>query len=142
VVSVMSNALPVTIVSPGRTYTLALSGVVGAGPGVGQTLVIGPISFAYRIRSAEVVFRDDTTNLLQIYLLISRDTSTSPTVPPPDTNLLASFGPTAYLIGESLIKHININYVADSDQVYIKAHALNGCTYAQTINVTIEIEAV
>ena len=123
-----------------RTYNLALSGVVGAGPGVGVTLIGGPISFRYRIKEVEVIFRNDTVSLLWIYLLISRDTTTSTGGPPADTNLLAPFGPTAYLIGEGLVKRLILDYVPDTDQKYIKVHALNGCAYAQTINVTVKIQ--
>ena len=123
-----------------KTYNVALSGVVGAGPGVGVTLIGGPISFRFRIKEAEVVFRDDAASLLWIYLLISRDTTTSTGGPPSDTNLLAPFGPTAYLLGEGLIKRLILDYVPDEDQKYIKVHALNGCAYAQTINVTVKIQ--
>jgi hypothetical protein len=129
-------------VSKGRSYTCALSGTVGAGPGVGLTLVVGPISFPYKIKGAEIVFRDDTTSLLQIYLLSSRDTTTSAGGPPADTNLFAPFGPTVFLIGEALVKRVAVDYTPDPDQKYIKVHALNNCTYAQTVNVTVEIEAV
>jgi hypothetical protein len=123
-----------------RAYTIPLSGIVAAGPGIGQTLTAGPISFRYRIKGAEVIFRDDTASLLWIYLLTSRDTTTSPGGPPADTNLLAPFGPTAYLLGEGLIKRIDLDYSPDADQKYIKVHALNGCAYGQTINVTVDIE--
>ena len=123
-----------------KTYNLALSGAVGAGPGVGVTLIGGPISFRYRIKKVEVIFRNDSANLLWIYLLISRDTTTSTGGPPSDTNLLAPFGPTAYLLGEGLIKRLTLDYVPDADQKYIKVHALNGCAYAQTINVTVKIQ--
>lgn len=125
-----------------KSYTIPLSGVVALGPGTGQTFVAGPINFRYRVKGAEVVFRDDTASLLWIYLLIARDTTTSPGGPPSDTNLLAPFGPTQYLLGEGLVKRVNLDYVPDSDQKYIKVHALNGCAYAQTINVTVEIEEV
>jgi len=135
----MSN-LPKINLTGKRTFTVALSGVVGAGPGVGQTVVAGPFSFPFRIKGAEVVFRDDAANLVWMYLLIARDNNTSPGGPPADTNLLSPVVPTAYLLGENLIKRINLDYVAESDQRYIKAHALNGCAYAQTINVTVEIE--
>lgn len=131
---------PIINLKPKRTFTVALSGVVGAGPGVGQTIVSGPFNFAFRVKSAEVVFRDDTANLLFIYLLLARDNNTSPGGPPADTNLLSPVVPTAYLLGEGLIKKINLDYIAEEDQKYIKAHALNGCAYAQTINVTVEIE--
>jgi hypothetical protein len=136
----MSNQPPKLNIVTKRRYTVALSGLVGAGPGVGLTVVAGPISFAYRIVGAEIVYQDDTTNLLQIYLLVSRDSTTSTGGPPADTNLLAPFGPTSYLVGEGLIKRVNVDYSPDSDQVYLKAHALNGCTYPQTVNVTVEIE--
>lgn len=119
---------------------MALSGVVGAGPGVGLTLIGGPISFKYRIKEVEVIFRDDTASLLWIYLLISRDTTTSATAPPADTNLLSPFSPTAYLLGEGLIKRLELDYVPDDDQKYIKVHGLNGCAYTQTINVTVKIQ--
>jgi len=131
---------PIVNLTPKRTYTVALSGVVGAGPGTGQTIVAGPFNFRYRVKGAEVVFRDDADNLLWIYLLIARDNTTSPGGPPADTNLLSPVVPTNYLLGEGLIKRINLDYVAESDQKYIKAHALNGCAYPQTINVTVEIE--
>jgi len=126
--------------SPKRTYTVALSGVVGAGPGTGQTIVAGPFNFRFRVKGAEVVFRDDAASLLWVYLLIARDNNTSPGGPPSDTNLLSPVVPTNYLLGEGLVKRINLDYIAESDQKYIKAHALNGCAYAQSINVTVEIE--
>jgi hypothetical protein len=55
-------------------------------------------------------------------------------------DLLAPFGPTNYLLGEGLIKHLDLDYVPESDQKYIKVHALNQNAYAQTINVTVQIE--
>jgi hypothetical protein len=131
---------PKISLTPKKTYTVALSGVVGAGPGVGATIVSSPITFRYRIKGAEVVFRDDAANLLFMYLMISRDTTTSGTIPPADSNLLAPYSPNAYLLGEGLVKRVHLDYVAEPDQKYIKAHALNGCAYAQTINVTVEIE--
>jgi hypothetical protein len=135
----MSEPLKISLTGK-KSYTIPLSGAVGAGPGVGQTLVAGPISFRYRIKGAEVVFRDDAANLLWVYLLTSRDTTTSPGGPPADTNLLAPFGPTSYLLGEGLIKRLPLDYSPEADQKYVKVHALNGCAYAQTINVTVEIE--
>ena len=135
----MSNPPKINLVIK-KKYTLTLSGVVGAGPGVGQTLLAGPISFPFRITGAEVVFRSDTANLLFIYLLISRDTTTSAGGPPADTNLLSPFVPTAYLLGEGLIKRVSLDYSPESDQKYIKVHALNGCAYAQTISATVEIQ--
>ena len=121
-------------------YTISLVGTVGAGPNVGLTLLGGPITFRYRVIGAEVVFRDDTANLLQVYLFTARNATTSGGPPPPDTNLLAPFAASAFLIGEGLIKHVPLNYLADEGELYIKAHGLNGCAYPQTINVTIEIE--
>lgn len=123
-----------------RRYTLAISGTVGAGPNVGLTLLAGPISFPYRVKGAEVVFRSDTANLLQIYLLISNNSTISTNTPPADQNLLSPFVATSYLIGESLIKRVALDYLAESGNIYLKVHAINGCTYAQTVNVTIEIE--
>jgi hypothetical protein len=123
-----------------RRYTLALSGVVGAGPGVGLTIIAGPITFPYRVKGAEVVFRNDTANLLQIYLMTSRNTTTSNGAPPADTNLLSPSVATAFLLGEGLIKRVALDYEAEAGEQYIKAHALNGCAYAQTVNVTVEIE--
>jgi len=138
----MSTKPPTLTLTLKPRYTIALSGIVGAGPGVGLTLVAGPISFPFRITGAEVIFRDDAANLLFIYLLISRDTTTSGGGPPADTNLLSPFVPTAYLLGEALIKRVSLDYSPESDQKYIKVHGLNGCTYPQTISVTVEIEAV
>ncbi len=123
-----------------RRYTLVLSGTVGAGPGAGLTIVAGPITFPYRVTGAEVVFRDDTANLLQVYLLIARNATTSNGAPPADSNLLGPFIATSFLLGEGLVKRVSLGYEAESDQQYIKAHALNGCAYAQTVNVTVEIE--
>ena len=137
----MSTPAKINLI-PKRTYTVALSGVVGAGPNVGLTLVSSAITFRFRVVGAEIVFRNDTANLLRIYPLLSRDTTTSNINPPADTNLLAPFGSTTYLIGEGLIKRVKMDYVADPDQTYIKIHGLNGCAYAQTINATVEIEEV
>lgn len=123
-----------------RKYTISLSGTVGAGPNVGLTLLAGSITFPYRVKSAEVIFRNDTANLLQIYLLISRNATTSTGAPPADSNLLSPFVATAFLVGEGLIKRVAIDYEAEAGEIYLKAHALNGCAYAQTVNVTIEIE--
>lgn len=125
-----------------RRYTLSLSGVVGAGPNVGLTLVAGPITFPYRVRGAEVIFRSDTANLLQIYLMSARNSTTSNGSPPADTNLLSPFVATAFLVGEGLIKRVALDYEADQEEQYIKAHAVNGCAYAQTVSVTVEIEEV
>jgi hypothetical protein len=104
------------------------------------TLIAGPITFPYRITGLEVVFRNDAANLLQIYPLVSRDRTISAGAAPADTNLIAPFVPTAFLIGEGLIKRVKLNYQPDVDQTYIKIHGLNGCAYAQTISATVEIE--
>ena len=123
-----------------RRYTLALTGTVGAGPNVGLTLIAGPITFPYRIVGAEVVFRDDAANNVWIYLLTSNNTTTSATGPPADTNLLSPFVATAYLVGDGLIKRVTLDYEAEATDRYLKVHAVNGNTYAQTISATVEIE--
>jgi hypothetical protein len=109
---------------------------------VGVTLIAGPISFRFKVVGAEVVFRDDAANLLQVYLMSSRNVTTSIGGPPADSNLLSPFVATAYLVGEALIKRVALDYEADEGELYIKAHALNLNAYAQTVNVTVEIEAL
>jgi hypothetical protein len=138
----MAENIHSIIAAPRMTYTLSFAGPIGAGPGVGLTRVAGPIRFRYRIKGAEVVFRNDAQNLVLVYLLVSRNNTTSPTAPPPDMNLLSPFAPTTFLIGEGLIKRVKLDYIPDSDQQYLKVHAINGCTYPQTMNATIEIEEV
>lgn len=136
----MSNDPPRLNLITKPRYTVPLSGTVGAGPNVGLTVVAGPISFRYRVTGVEVVFRDDTQNLLNVYLLVARDNTTSTGLPPVDSNLLTPFTAISYLVGEAVIKRVNMDYTPDEDQKYLKAHAINGCTYPQTINVTITIE--
>ena len=111
----------------------------GVGAGTNTTLVAGPIPFKYRIVKIKAVFRNDAANLTRYYVFVSPNSSTSATGPPPDTNVLGPYSPAAYLLGEGLILDLDLDYPVNANQ-YIKVHCLNGCGYAQTINVTVTIE--
>jgi len=136
----MSTEPPPLNLTTKRRFTIPLMGTVGAGPAVGLTVVAGPITFPFRVVGAEIVFRNDTANLLQIYLLIANNQNTSTGTPPPDRNLFSPNTPTAYFLGESLIKRVVCDSTSAEDEIYIKAHAVNGCAYPQMVNVTVEIE--
>ena len=96
----------------------------------------------YAIVEVEIIFRIDTANLLQIYILTSNNTNISITTPPPDRNVFSLYTPSGFFIGEYLVKHINLNYVPPEGDVYIKVHGINNALIAQTINVTVSIEEV
>jgi len=87
-----------------------------------------------------MVFRNDTGHLLRLYILVSRDTTVSTGVPPADTNVFAPFSPTAFFLGEGIIKRVTCDHLVDEEEKYVKLHAINGCAWAQTINASVTIE--
>jgi hypothetical protein len=106
------------------------------------TLLAGKIPFWYRIIEVEIIFRDDTTNNLLIYVFVSKSATLSTTTPPPDTNIFSQYSQTPYFIGEGLIKTMSCNYLVENGDYYIKVYASNLNAYAQTVNVTVKIEEV
>ena len=107
---------------------------------VGLTLLSSRISFPYRIVEVEIIFRNDAVNNVNVWILTSPNTSTSITTPPPDTNVFSPFSPSAFFLGEGLVKHLNLNYQPPEGDEIIKVHAQNVCTWPQTVNVTVTIE--
>ena len=107
-----------------------------------NTLVAGKIPFWYRIREIEVVFEDDTNNQLLVYVFVSGNSTASTTTPPPDYNVFGQYSPTPYLIGEGIIKSLDIDYQVEKDMFYIKVYGSNLNAYAVTMNVTVKIEEI
>lgn len=106
------------------------------------TLVSNRVPFKYRVISAEIVFRDDAANLLQIYILVSGNTNTSTTGVPPDPNVFSQYSPSPYFVGEGVIKKAECSVQAPDGYPYVKVHAVNLNAYAQTINATVTIEEI
>lgn len=107
---------------------------------VGLTLLSSRISFPFRIVEVEIIFRNDAANLVNVWILTSPNTSISITTPPPDTNVFSPFSPSAFFLGEGLIKKLAINYTPPEGENIIKVHTQNICTWPQTVNVTVTIE--
>lgn len=121
-----------------RRIAIPFSSAIAAS--VGLTLVSGRIGFPFRIVEVEIVFRDDTANLMQIWVLTSSNTSISVMTPPPDNNVFSPFSPSGFFLGEALVKRLSINYMPLEGDDIIKVHAQNVCTWPQTVNVSVTIE--
>jgi hypothetical protein len=106
------------------------------------TLVSNRITFKYKVTAVEIVFRDDTANALQIYVLVSNNTNTSTTTVPPDLNIFSTYSATPYFVGEGSIKKAECSVLAPDGYPYVKVHAINLNAYTQTVNVTVTIEEV
>jgi hypothetical protein len=123
-----------------RSSTIPLIGTLGAG--LQQTYVSSRIPYRFRIVAVTVVFGFNTGNALLIYVLSSRTTTSSTSTVPPDTPIFSEYSPTPYFVGEGLIKCPPVDYYAETDEQYVKVHAVNGSAIAQTINVTITVVEV
>lgn len=120
-----------------RSTTIPFMATLGAG--LQQTYLSSKIPFNFRIVSVSIVFGFGTGNLLLIYILSSSNLSVSTTIVPPDTPIFSIYSPTPYFTGEGLIKCPLVDFYGDPDDRYVKVHAVNNSTVAQTINVTVTI---
>jgi hypothetical protein len=123
-----------------RIRTIPFDAVLAAG--TNNTIIAGQISFRYRITEVEIVFQDNANNQLLVYVLVSKNSNISTTTVPPDYNIFSEFATTPYIVGEGMIKHIDVNHEVEDGEVYIKIYASNLNTYAQVVNVTVKIEEV
>ena len=123
--------------TPKRSSTIPLIGTLGAG--LQQTYVSSRIPYRFRIVHVSVVFGHGTGNALLIYILSSRTTTASTSTVPPDTPVFSQHSPTPYFVGEGLIKCPPVDYHADSDEQYVKVHAVNNSGVAQVVNVTVTV---
>lgn len=123
-----------------RSATIPFMATLGAG--LQQTYLSSKIPFNFRIVHCSIVFGFDTDDLLLIYVLSSKNITVSTTVVPPDTPVFSQYSPTPYFTGKGLIKCPLVDFYGDVEDRYIKVHAVNNSTVAQTINVTVTIVEV
>lgn len=120
-----------------RSTTIPFMATLGAG--LQQTYLSSRIPFKFRIVSVSIVFDYGTDNLLLIYILSSSNITTSTITVPPDTPVFSIYSATPYFLGDGLIKCPLVDFYGSDEDRYVKVHAVNNSTVAQTINVTVTI---
>lgn len=123
-----------------RVATIPFKAAIGANTQL--TIVSFRIPFPFKITHAEVTFRDDAANNLQVYILVANNRNTSTTGVPPDPNVFSQYSSTPYFIGEGVVQKADCNVQAPDGYYYLKVHGVNNNAYAQTINATVTIEEV
>lgn len=104
------------------------------------TIVVGPITFRYRVLEGEMIFRNDAMDQVRYYWLVSRNRTPSTTGVPSGSNLFGYLAPVGYFVGTGITKRVFSGVTPGAEQEYIKLHTHNLNAFAQTINCSIQIE--
>jgi hypothetical protein len=121
-----------------RLVEIPFTGTLAAG--LHLTLVAGPIPYPFKIIQCKMIFTDIATSVIEHRWFTSRNSGAPATGPPSDENIFGRESPSAYFIGQSLIRIVNCNLAFDERNLYIKLHTYNPSVAVYILNCSIILQ--
>jgi len=123
-----------------RMVEIPFTGTITAGNNL--TLVAGPISYPFRIIQCKMIFTAIAVSVIEHRWFTSHTVSAPTTGPPSDENIFGRESPSAYFVGESLIRIVNCNLEFKEPHLYIKLHTYNPSVATYILNCSIILQEI